>query len=292
MSEINWFPGHMARSTREIESSLKAADCVLYVLDCRAVRSCFNPKFDAMLRVPVIYVLNKADTAPSDAVKGWIDKLSVGGNAAVAVEGTSSASRKVLLAAIKRACADTLEKQRKRGLNAHVRAVVIGVPNTGKSTVINSLCGRSRLVTGDKAGVTRAATWCRVDETLDVLDTPGTLYPKITDRAVGENLAIVGSIRAEVIDAAELAIALIERLDRIDKSILAARYGSRIDVDESADDRDCASGAYIKLERIAEARAFRMRGGGFDTDRAAAALLDDFRKGRLGKIALERADEA
>lgn len=291
MSEINWFPGHMARSTREIESSLKAADCVLYVLDCRAVRSCFNPKFDAMLRVPVIYVLNKADTAPSDAVKGWIDKLSVGGNAAVAVEGTSSASRKVLLAAIKRACADTLEKQRKRGLNAHVRAVVIGVPNTGKSTVINSLCGRSRLVTGDKAGVTRAATWCRVDETLDVLDTPGTLYPKITDRAVGENLAIVGSIRAEVIDAAELAIALIERLDRIDKSILAARYGSRIDVDESADDRDCASGAYIKLERIAEARAFRMRGGGFDTDRAAAALLDDFRKGRLGKIALERADE-
>lgn len=291
MSEINWFPGHMARSTREIESSLKAADCVLYVLDCRAVRSCFNPKFDAMLRVPVIYVLNKADTAPSDAVNGWIDKLSVDGNAAVAVEGTSSASRKVLLAAIKRACADTLEKQRKRGLNAHVRAVVIGVPNTGKSTVINSLCGRSRLVTGDKAGVTRAATWCRVDETLDVLDTPGTLYPKITDRAVGENLAIVGSIRAEVIDAAELAIALIERLDRIDKSILAARYGSRIDVDESADDRDCASGAYIKLERIAETRAFRTRGGGFDTDRAAAALLDDFRKGRLGKIALERADE-
>lgn len=293
MGEINWFPGHMARSTREIESSLKVADCVLYVLDCRAVRSCFNPKFDAMLRVPVIYVLNKADTAPVAAVNAWTDRLSTGGNAAVAIEGTSSASRKVLLAAIKRVCAPTLEKQKKRGLNAHIRAVVIGVPNTGKSTVINCLCGRSRLITGDKAGVTRAATWCRVDETLDVLDTPGTLYPKITERTVGENLAIVGSIKAEVVDVTELALALIERLDAIDTTILSARYGSAIDDGGDADDGRCefVSAAWSKLERIASARGFRTRGGCHDTERAAAAVIDDFRKGRLGKIALELADD-
>ncbi len=242
MGEINWFPGHMARSTREIESSLKAADCVLYVLDCRAVRSCFNPKFDAMLSVPVIYVLNKADTAPVAAVNAWTDKLSTGGNAAVAIEGTSSASRKVLLAAIKRVC---------------------------------------------------AATWCRVDETLDVLDTPGTLYPKITERTVGENLAIVGSIKAEVVDVAELALALIERLDAIDRTILSARYGSAIDDDGGADDghEEFVSAAWSKLERIASARGFRTRGGGHDTERAAAAVIDDFRKGRLGRIALELADD-
>ena len=275
--EINWFPGHMAKSTREIESNLRISDCVLYVLDCRAVSSCFNPKFDSIISVPVVYVLNKADTAPESEVNAWVRKLSVGNNLAVAVEGTNNSYRKKLLAAIKTACAHTLEKQKNRGLNSHVRALVLGVPNTGKSTIINSLCGRARLVTGDKAGVTRAAKWARVDETLDVLDTPGTLYPKITDRRVGVNLAIIGSIRDEVIDTGELAVELIDRLNKIDPAILSQRYGEEV-----------VGGA--GLEIIAAARGFKVRGGEYDYDRAAAALIDDFRKGRLGKICLERAD--
>lgn len=273
--EINWFPGHMAKSVREIESNLAVADCVLYVLDARAVRSCFNPVFDKMIKVPVVYIINKSDTVSETVVKDWLEKLPQ----SVAVEGTNaSACKKRVLAAIKRACAEVTEKQKKRGLNEHLRAVVLGVPNTGKSTVINSLCGKSRLVTGDKAGVTRAARWARVDQTLDILDTPGTLYPKISDRRIGENLAAIGSIRDEVLDACELAEALISRLNAADPAILESRYGERIE-------------GFAGLETIARRRGFVRRGGVSDTERAAAALVDDYRKGRLGKIALEYANE-
>ena len=273
--EINWFPGHMAKSMREIENNLAVADCVLYVLDARAVRSCFNPVFDKMLKIPVVYVINKSDTVSETVVKDWLEKLPQ----SVAVEGTnSSACKKRVLAAIKRVCAEVTEKQRKRGLNEHIRAVVLGVPNTGKSTVINSLCGKSSLVTGDKAGVTRSARWARVDQKLDILDTPGTLYPKITDRRVGENLAIIGSIRDEVLDVCELAEALISRLDDIDPSILESRYGKLPD--------GCG-----RLESVSRRRGFLQRGGVLDTERAASALIDDFRKGRLGKIALEYTNE-
>lgn len=276
--EINWFPGHMARSTREIENNLKCCDCVLYVLDCRAVRSCFNPSFDAIINKPVVYVLNKADTAPETSVSEWLDKLSRGDDIAVAVDGTSSSCRKKLLSAIKRACSAAIEKQRKRGALVHIRAIVVGVPNTGKTTVINSLCGKARLKTGNRAGVTRSAQWARVDESLDILDTPGTLYPKITDRAVGENLAVIGSVKDEVIDVSELGIALIGKLNRIDDGLLSARYGC--DLESSVEG----------LEHLAQVRGFKLRGGEWDGERAAAALIDDFRKGRLGKIALERAD--
>lgn len=263
----------MAKSTREIEGNLKACDCVVYVLDCRAVRSCFNPTFDRIIDVPIVYVLNKADTVPSAVTEGWIAKLSDGRNSAVAIDGTDAAFRKKLLGAIKKSCAPVFEKQRKRGINEHARAMVVGVPNTGKSTLINLLCGKARLVTGNRAGVTRSVTWARVDETLDVLDTPGTLYPKITDRTVGENLAIIGSIKDEVIDVTELAVALISRLNEIDDGILLNRFGARIGVGG--------------LDLIAKARGYKARGGEWDTDRAATAVLDDFRKGRLGKIALE-----
>lgn len=276
--EINWFPGHMAKSSREIEANLSVSDCVIYVLDCRAVRSCFNPTFDRIINVPVVYVLNKADTVPQEVAAAWVRALGVNGNTALATDGTDSSTRKGLLGAVRSVCSPTLEKQRKRGLNEHLRAMVVGVPNTGKSTLINSLCGKARLDTGNKAGVTRSVKWARVDSTLDVLDTPGTLYPKIADRKTGENLAVIGSIRDEVLSAPELAVALIDRLNAIDPDILANRFGRAL------------TATYDGLEAIAVARGYKMRGGLPDADRAAAALIDDFRKGRLGKIALECAD--
>ena len=278
--DINWFPGHMNKSMREIESNLAVSDCVVYVLDARAVLSCFNPSFDRKINVPIVYVLNKADIAPTDVVNGWLNKLSSAKCTAIATDGTDGSTRKRLIAAIKSVCAETLAKQNKRGLNEHLRAMVIGVPNTGKSTIINTLCGKSRLNTGDKAGVTRSTTWCRVDNTLDVLDTPGTLYPKIASRVVGENLAIIGSIKDEVVDVTELACALVSRLRDIAPEAVTARYGFDIN---SVDN-------FTALEHIAQKRAFKMRGGALDVDRAASAVIDDYRKCRLGKIALERND--
>lgn len=275
--DINWFPGHMAKSMREIEDSVAVCDVVVYVLDSRAVRSCFNPSFDKMVNKPTVYVLNKADTVETDVVKGFTAVLTGKNSYAVATDGTNLLCRGALLSAIKRAGAATLERQKNRGLNAHLRAVVIGVPNTGKSTLINNLCKKARLVTGDKAGVTRAARWARVDETLDILDTPGTLYPKITDMTVGENLAIIGSIKDEVIDTPSLAVALVKRLNDIDPAILINRYGADVTADADG------------LNAVARSRGFKIRGGEFDVDRAAAAIIDDYRKGRLGKVALERA---
>lgn len=276
--DINWFPGHMAKSMRDIESSLKACDCVLYVLDSRAVRSCFNPSFDKLIDIPTVYILNKSDVVAKACTDGWIAKLGKRGYTAISVEGNSSACRKSILAAVKNACASVLEKQKSRGVLEHVRAMVLGVPNTGKSTVINTLCGRAKLVTGNRAGVTRSVGWSRVDASLDVLDTPGTLYPKITDRRIGENLAIIGSIKDEVIDRAELAAALINRLNAIDAEILRSRYGETVDAENG-------------LTVIAQKRGFKIRGGEADSERAAVALLDDYRKCRLGKIALEYAED-
>ncbi len=279
--EINWFPGHMNKSMREIENNLGVSDCAVYVLDARAVLSCFNPSFDEKINIPIVYVLNKADIAPSDVVNGWLNKLSGDKCAAVATDGTDVSTRKKLIASIKSVCAETIDKQKRRGLNEHLRAIVLGVPNTGKSTIINTLCGKSRLNTGDRAGVTRSATWCRVDNTLDVLDTPGTLYPKIFDRRVGVNLAIIGSIKDEVVDVTELACALVSRLRTIAPEAVEVRYG--FDINSADDD-------YTALEMIAVKRGFKIRGGSPDVERAAAAVIDDYRKCRLGKIALERCD--
>ncbi len=276
--EINWFPGHMAKSSRDIENALAASDCAVYVLDARAVKSCFNPSFDALIKLPVVYVINKADFVPTDAAEAWVRRLTVGNNIAIATDGTASSCRNKLIAAVKRACAPKIERMKKRGLNTHLRAVVVGVPNTGKSTLINSMCGKARLTTGNRAGVTKTSVWARVDGTLDVLDTPGTLYPKIADRRIGENLAIIGSIRDEVLDITEIAEALVSRLDSIDTQILSRRYGE-------------VQGGADRLSQIATARAYKIRGGELDLTRAAATLVDDFRKGRLGKIALERADD-
>ena len=280
--DINWFPGHMNKSMRDIENNLAVSNCAVYVLDARAVLSCFNPSFDAKIDIPIVYVLNKADTVQADVVNGWLKRLSVGKNAVIATDGADVSTRKKLIAAVKSVCSEAIAKQKRRGLNEHLRAIVLGVPNTGKSTIINTLCGKAWLNTGDRAGVTRTATWCRVDNTLDVLDTPGTLYPKISDRKAGENLAIIGSIKDEVVDTTELACALVSRLRTVAPEAVNARYG--FDMNLIDDD-------YSVLEAIAKKRAFKLRGGELDCERAAVALIEDFRKCRLGKIALERADD-
>ena len=174
------------------------------------------------------------------------------------------------------ACATKIDRLKNRGVTAVIRAMVIGVPNSGKSTLINNLCGKAKTITGNRAGVTRGQQWVKIAPTLEVLDTPGTLYPKLDNREIALNLAFIGSIRDEVLDIHGLAIELIKRLSG--SGALERRYGTTLSDDPVE-----------SLRKIAVARGFLVKGGDADTERAAYAVIDDFRKGRMGKIILEKA---
>ncbi len=275
---INWFPGHMTKSLREIEESIKLVDAVVYVLDARAPLSCINPAFEKIISgKPVVYALNKADTVPEGDLPAWIDKLSVGNNIAVKLNSTASNAAGVISDRLKVLCSNKIERKRSKGIRAVVRAMIIGVPNSGKSTLINNLCGKAKTVTGNKAGVTRGQQWVKVSEYLEVLDTPGTLYPKLDNQTVALNLAFIGSVRDEVVDTYELSLELIKRLTETGDGI-EYRYGFS----------PCGS-AVDDLGEIARRRGFMLKGGQPDLERASHAVIDDFRKGRMGKIILEKA---
>jgi len=276
---INWFPGHMTKSLREIESNLTLADVVIYVLDSRAPFSCLNPSFDSVVRnKPIVYVLNKADLVPFDALKVIVGKLSRENRYAVAVNATASNSTKVLMPIIEKLAQAKVEKYKAKGLNASLRGMVIGVPNCGKSTLINNAAAKAKTKTGNKPGVTRGQQWVRVNEKFELLDTPGTLYPKLINREVGLNLAFIGSVKDEVVDSVELAAELIKTLFRLDKNALVERYGIEFAMPLDVE---------FVLESIAVKRGFLIRGGEKDLEKAAKAIIDDFRKGRLGKIILD-----
>ena len=256
---------------------IKSVDAVVYVLDSRAPFSCINPELDRISEgKPVIYALNKADLVESEDSARWVARLSSGKTSAVRLNSTSTNASKVLADRIKSVCADKTEKNKAKGVTAVIRAMVIGVPNSGKSTLINNLCGKAKTVTGNRAGVTRGRQWVRITPQLEVLDTPGTLYPKLDNEETALNLAFIGSIRDEVLDIPELALRFIERIR--DSKALLHRYG----ISPSTDPAET-------LFLIAQARGFLARGGDIDTERAAYAVIDDFRKGRMGKIILERA---
>lgn len=271
---LSWFPGHMAKSMRMIEDNLRLVDLIFYVLDARAPVSCLNPQFDALCgNKPVVYILNKTDLADKDATARFVRLLASGKNAALALNATASGASAALAAEAKRLCGDKTERLKAKGVRSSVKAMVIGVPNCGKSTLINNLAGKAKTVTGNRAGVTRGKQWVRVNDYFEVLDTPGTLYPKFKDERAAYNLAFIGSIRDEVLDAGELAHKLIETLNGLSPEILRTRYGG--------------DGTVDGLDRVARARGFIMKGGETDPDRAAVAVIDDFRKGRLGRITLD-----
>ncbi len=274
---INWFPGHMNRSLREMEEKIRLVDAVVYVLDSRAPFSCINPELDRISEgKPVVYVLNKADLVEAADLSCWIARLSGSGKYALKLDSTATNASKVLAEKLREVCADKIAKKKARGINAVIRAMVIGVPNSGKSTLINNLCGKAKTLTGNKAGVTRGQQWVRVTPYLEMLDTPGTLYPKLDDRTVALDLAFIGSIRDEVLDMYGLAAELVKRL--APSGAIERRYG----VVPSADEHET-------LTDIARARGFLVKGGETDDERAAYAVIDDFRKGRMGKIILEKA---
>ena len=278
---INWFPGHMTKSMRMMEENIKLVDAVIYVLDARAPQSCINPNFNRFISsLPVVFVLNKADLADESAILAWKKALTKENREVVAVNSTASKNSAVVISCVKRLCAAKINKFKSKGVRATVRVMIMGVPNTGKSTLTNNLCGKAKAITGNRAGVTRGKQWVKVSDTIEVLDTPGTLYPKIDDETIGLHLAYIASIKDEVVDTNELACNFVKEMKEKFNDLLVKRYGVELD-GEPLD----------IIERIGRKRGFVQKGSVVDIDRAAEAILDDFRKGRLGKITLEKAED-
>lgn len=275
---IHWFPGHMTKSLRMMEDNVKLVDVIFYVVDARAPKSCINPAFEPIIKgKKIVYIINKADLVTRECVSYWIEELSELGDAAVALNSTSPKSTQLLCGIAKKLCKNKIDRYSQKGVKVTVRAMVIGVPNSGKSTLINNLCGKASAVTGDRAGVTRGKQWVRINDYFEVLDTPGTLYPKLSDQTVADRLAYIGSIKDEVLDKNELAFHLLADLIKLDPNIIKDKYKIEINDDMS-----------LVMSDIAKRKGHLLKGNIPDIDRTAIAVIDDFRKGRLGKICLDR----
>lgn len=276
--KINWFPGHMTKALRMMESEIKNIDAVIYVLDARAPYSCFNPSFEKIVgNKPILYVLNKADLCEKKDIDLWLRYFSKNNNKAIALNSVKSGNKKEILDSIKHLCKDKVLKYETKGILTRIRVMVLGVPNSGKSTLINNIIGSAKTITGNKPGVTRGKQWIVVDKMFEILDTPGTLWPDIENQDCAINLALIGSIKNDVLDVNELALELIKVLKSNYKTELNSRY--KLQDEENL--------PVEILEQIAVNRKFLLKGNEIDFERTSLALIDDFRKGRIGKIILE-----
>ena len=269
--QIQWYPGHMTKTKRMMQEDIRLIDLVIELTDARIPLSSRNPDIDQLgAGKPRVLLLNKADLADPQANDQWQQYFEEKGFFTAQINSQRGNGIRQIQPLVAKACQEKIERDRRRGiLNRPVRAMVCGIPNVGKSTFINSFAGKAIAKTGNKPGVTRGKQWIRLNKQVELLDTPGILWPKFEDRKAGICLAAVGSIRDELIPAAELASWLIGFLQDHYPSALSQRYG-------------CTS-----LEEIALARGCLRREGEPDIDRAAFLVIDDFRKGKLGKISLE-----
>lgn len=276
---INWYPGHMAKAFRLMEKEIKIVDVILYVLDSRAPFSCVNPKFETLIGdKPIIYIFNKTDMADEKKVEEWTKYFAKDKFKTIKLDSTASGSGKKVETAIRETLKGKIEKYRAKNMTPTLRAMVIGVPNCGKSTLINNLCGKGKTVTGNKPGVTKGKQWVKIASGIELLDMPGTLWPSFDNYTVAKHLAYIGSIKEEVLDIPELCIEFIEEMRALDPSILEKRYNISIDADKSN---------LEILEDICQFRKFLVRGGDYDYDRGTFAIISDFKQGKLGGVTLE-----
>lgn len=274
---IHWFPGHMTRAYRIMEKNISLVDSVVYVLDARAPISCINFKFDNLIKgKPVLYVLNKVDLIPADLAVKWQNFFKGIGNNCVLLNSINSNSTTVIKNELQKIHFGLVSKYSSKEVRRTPRTIVIGVPNSGKSTLINNFIGKKKAETANKPGVTRGIQWVRVDENIDLMDSPGVLYPDFTDQNKAFKLAAIGSIREERFDSYELATLLFIELSKRNRKELAVRF---LD-DDLFISKD-------PIEIIANLRGYLLRGGEPDTERAATAFINEFRKGLLGKVCLD-----
>ena len=275
-----WYPGHMTKAKRMMQEDIKLIDLVIELVDARVPLSSRNPDIDELGKNKSrLILLNKADLADKNANKKWGEYFQGKGYFVQEVDSRSGAGMKAISAIIQEACKDKIERDRKRGIkNRPVRAMVVGIPNVGKSTFINTYAGKACAKTGNKPGVTKGKQWIRLNRNVELLDTPGILWPKFEDQAVGLRLALIGSINDEILNIDELAMELITFL----KNQYPGTLEKRFQLDESEE-----KSAVQILEEIARVRGCLIRGGELDYGKASKLLMDDFRSGKLGRVTLE-----
>lgn len=274
---INWFPGHMTKSLRMMKNEVKNVDIIIYLLDARAPMSSFNPKFKNLISdKSVLYILNKYDLADDKKTDKFIEKLKNDGFVAVKLNASVSGSSKIIESILKSISSNKIEKFGAKGITILPKAMVIGVPNVGKSTLINNLVGKSKTLTGNMPGVTRGKQTITLESGIQLVDTPGTLWPSFENEKIAMNLAIIGSIKDTVVDTNELAFYLVNYIKENYPNNLFARYGV-----QKVDD------TYELMHQIASKRGFLLKGGDYDLDRTCQMIINEFRKGLIGKITLD-----
>ena len=280
---IQWYPGHMTKTRRQIEADLKQVDAVCEIVDARIPVSSRNPDIDSICAgKPRMIVLNRMDLADPSATQRWADYFRKKGMAVISTDCRNRKGIADFTPAARKACVQKLERDAARGMSRPIRVMVVGIPNVGKSTLINQISGRKGAKAENRPGVTRGKQWVTVDKSLLLLDTPGILWPKFEDPEVGLKLAYTGAVKEGVIDLEELACALMELLHRYYPGALAERY--RI---------EAAPGTpgYRMLEMAGKNRGFLLSRGEIHTERMAKVLVDEFRSGKLGRFTLEMPEE-
>lgn len=279
---FQWYPGHMTKARRMMQENIKLIDLVIELVDARTPMSSRNPDIDELGKNKArLILLNKADLAEEKWNDAWVDYFKGKGFSVVKVNSKKGGGMKSIHNVIQEACKEKIERDRKRGiLNRPVRAMVVGIPNVGKSTFINALAGKACAKTGNKPGVTKGKQWIRLNKNVELLDTPGILWPKFEDQAVGLKLAFIGSMKDEILQTEELAAEFLSFMRKHYPGCIEEKYG----VEEAED-------SYKMLENIARSRHCLVRGSELDMTKAAALLLDDFRGGKLGRLTLEYPEE-
>ena len=280
---INWFPGHMRKTQREIKENLKLVEAVIEIRDARIPRSSANPDIEKLCgNKPRLILLNKSDLTESRVTKEWIKELSKDNVKAIEVNCLKGKGLNQIKPALEELLKEKLERYKAKGLvNVVIRVMVVGIPNVGKSTFINKMAKNNIAKTGDRPGITKSKQWIKTPLGIEMLDTPGVLWPKFEDERTALNLAFTGAIKDEIMDTEELSYRLVERLQKHYANELMARYKIERVFEDPLD----------TLDAIARKRGCLMSGGHIDYNRIAVILLDEFRGGKIGNISLERVDD-
>lgn len=282
IQNIQWFPGHMTKTKRQIQASLKLVDAVAEILDARIPLSSKNPDLQKLIQnKPKVVLLNKCDMANQTATSRWIDYYASQGITAIAVDCKSGKGLNKFAPAVNNVLTERRERLKAKGMvNPMLRIMIVGIPNVGKSSFINRVAKQNRAKVEDRPGVTRGNQWYSIAKNIEMLDTPGVLWPKFDDKIVGERLAFTGAVKDQILDTELLAVRLLDFLRSLKPADFIARFKLE-DIDLDAID------SYELLNVIGKKRGMLISGGEINTERAAIMLLDEFRSGKLGRITLE-----